>query len=110
MIPEQIQKRQIKGYHSWCPYGWINLIVELDRELSQVDPNYQLAQCKEKFGGLRYYVDLSDSCKDLEKADNIIRKYELISEQTCDACGKPGINKVINGWFATRCEEHEEKQ
>ena len=35
--------------------GWYQLVVDCDKELSQIDPDYQIYQIKEKFGTLRYY-------------------------------------------------------
>ena len=35
--------------------GWYQLIVDCDKELTAIDPNYQILQIKQKFGGLRYY-------------------------------------------------------
>lgn len=107
-LPEAVQKRQMQGYYSWCPDGWKELVAKLDEELGVVDPDYELAQCKEKFGGLRYYVDFSEQCSDSEKAYEIINRYEQLSETVCDVCGKQGENRSVNGWLATRCEEHTE--
>jgi len=110
-LPEQIRDRVEKSdpYWCWLPDGWANLVVELDAELRKVVPNYRLSQCKEKFGGLRYYIDYPDECSetDANAAEAIITKYEYRSEETCDVCGKPGNNSTRNGWMATRCEEHE---
>jgi len=107
-LPEAIRDRVAEGDPYWCslPDGWYNLVTELDAELRVVDPDYVLDQCKEKFGGLRYYVNWSDQCNDLDKAEDIITKYEHISEETCDVCGEAGKNESKNGWLATRCEEH----
>ncbi len=108
ILPEAIQDRITEGdpYWCWLPPGWHDLVTKLDEELRMIDPDYVLDQCKEKFGGLRYYVDFSDQCRSLKKADDIISKYEDLSVQTCDVCGEPGKNNSKNGWLATRCEEH----
>ena len=108
-LPEPIRDRVAKDDPYWCsiPDGWHDLVVELDKELRTVDPNYKLDQCKEKFGGLRYYVSYSDSSVDADKVEDIITKYEHISEQTCDVCGNVGKVRSKNGWLAARCEEHE---
>lgn len=42
--------------------GWYPLIIALDEELAAIEPDYGLCQVKEKFGGLRYY--LNDSFTD----------------------------------------------
>ena len=30
--------------------GWYQLVIDCDKELTQIDPNYQIAQIKQKFG------------------------------------------------------------
>ena len=107
-LPEAIRDRVEKGDPYWCslPDGWHTLVTNLDEELRIVDPDYSLAQCKEKFGGLRYYVDFSENCRDDKEANDIITKYEHISEETCDVCGGAGKNRTVNGWMSTRCKEH----
>ena len=45
--------------HSDVPAGWEQLIVDLDARLAAIDPDYAVAQIKEKFGALRYYIDPS---------------------------------------------------
>jgi len=109
-LPEEIRDRVAKDDPYWCfiPDGWRDLVVELDKELRTVVPDYTLDQCKEKFGGLRYYVSYSDKCADadVDKAEDIISKYETISAQTCDVCGNAGEIRSKNGWLAARCEEH----
>ncbi len=112
LLPEAIQDRVAKGDPCWSelPQGWHDLVTRLDKELREVDPDYEIAQCKEKFGGLRYYVDFSDQCRDLKEADDVISKYENLSEKTCDVCGEPGKNRSKNGWLATRCEAHNTKE
>lgn len=37
--------------------SWHEVILECDRLLSVIDPNYQISQIKSKFGGLRYYFN-----------------------------------------------------
>ena len=58
--------------------GWYQLIVDCDKELTAIDPNYQIFQIKQKFGGLRYYVHPSQS--DTSKAmHEVVTKYEKIA-------------------------------
>lgn len=104
-IPPQIQKRieAGKGCGSWIQPGWFNLVVELDKQLAQLHPDYVIDQVKEKFGGLRYYVSGVDS----ELGNQLITDAESKSYQICDQCGAPGQKCVINEmWLATRCELH----
>lgn len=39
-----------------CSSGWYPLIIELDKKLAEIFPDYELHQVKEKFGTLRYYI------------------------------------------------------
>ena len=81
--------------------GWYQLIVDCDKELTAIDPNYQIFQIKQKFGGLRYYFHPSQS--DTSRAmSEVISKYEAIAAQTCEATGKPGVlMKSVTGWYKT---------
>lgn len=88
--------------------GWEHLVYQLHTVLKCIDPNYQLHQCKEKFGGLRYYI--STNIADLSKynqINNIIHTVENKSIHTCEECGKPGsLRGKHNGWYYTSCENH----
>lgn len=69
-----IKERILPGY--WrsidCDRGWYPLLVALDKELAAIDPDYQVLQVKEKFGGLRYYygLDATLACCDEWEAEN----------------------------------------
>ena len=81
--------------------GWYQLIVDCDKELTAIDPNYQIFQIKQKFGGLRYYVHPSQS--DTSKAmHEVVTKYEKIAAATCEATGNPGVlMRSRSGWLKT---------
>ena len=36
--------------------GWYLIVADCDRDLTAINPDYQILQIKEKFGGLRYYI------------------------------------------------------
>jgi hypothetical protein len=57
-------------------------------------------QVKEKFGGLRFYIDGGD---DIHYA--LINFAESLSYYTCEVCGKPG-KASRGGWITTRCDDH----
>jgi hypothetical protein len=54
-----------------CASGWYPLVIELDQRLSEIYPDYELHQVKEKFGTLRYYIGFPQlnpqCCIDLEE-------------------------------------------
>lgn len=60
-------------------------------------------QVKEKFGGLRFYID-----RGTDRHYNLISFAESMSYRICEECGKPGMNYPL-GWYQTLCEEHAEK-
>lgn len=43
------------GKHIRVSAGWYPIIVALDQAIAVLQPDYQIHQVKEKFGGLRYY-------------------------------------------------------
>ena len=56
------------------------------------------AQVKEKFGGLRFYVDNAD-----DYTSGVIAMAESMSYKTCETCGSPG-KQTGKGWIKTMCE------
>jgi len=89
--------------------GWYQIIVDCDNVLTQIDPNYQIAQIKQKFGGLRYYFEPSDSNDDglYIKMNSIVLSYEAIAAVTCEATGKHGVlMKSKSGWYRTLNPEY----
>jgi hypothetical protein len=57
------------------------------------------AQVKEKFGGLRFYVDNAD-----DYTTGVIALAESMSYKTCETCGAPG-KQTGRGWIRTLCNE-----
>ena len=84
--------------------GWNNLVIQCNKELQEIDPNYEVLQVKEKYGGLRFYFASSDgvSSENISKMHAIVEKYEKLASVTCEETGKDGIlMKSIGGWFKT---------
>jgi hypothetical protein len=63
----------------------------------------KVAQIKEKFGSLRFYVDNCDTY-----AIGIISMAESISNKICETCGNKGSIRH-GGWIRTLCDKHEEE-
>ena len=60
----------------------------------------EIVQIKEKFGGLRFYVESWN----LELCSAIVQA-ERLSTVTCEFCGKPGkIKNTGKGWLKCLCE------
>jgi hypothetical protein len=85
--------------------GWYPLIKELIEDLIELGWNKQICQVKEKFGGLRFYIN--------EGSDEIhkrIRKAENSSYETCEVTGNPGLLRGDLGWWRTLSQEEYQKQ
>lgn len=71
-------------------------------------PQVVAEQVKEKFGGLRFYVQGGD-----EYTQGVIAMAEMMSGKVCEECGAPGASGG-SGWISTLCpthrEEHEAKR
>jgi hypothetical protein len=93
-----------------CGNGWYDIIDELCAKLEPM--GIVAAQIKEKFGGLRFYVNdiPNDTLWDEIHGDKgCITEAEVKSLETCENCGKPG--KIVGeGWIRTLCDECNEKK
>ena len=77
--------------------GWSSLI---DAIFDRLPEDAYISQIKEKFGGLRFYVD-GVSSEVLDFVDEMENKsYEI-----CEVCGLPGKPRE-GGWIKTLCDEH----
>lgn len=61
----------------------------------------KIRQVKEKFGGLRFYVDTTD-----KRIHHWIEFAEVVSTKICEECGAPGERRG-EGWVRTLCDFHE---
>ncbi len=95
--------------------GWFNLIHHL---LSEIEAKSiavgisnrkwpRVLQIKEKFGVLRFYVDISAfDVTDLELVRNMISAAETKSLEICEDCGAPGT-LYKSGWMYVKCPDCE---
>lgn len=68
-------------------------------------PAYPKAmQVKEKFGGLRFYMNYY-----VEEIEELINEAEEKSYKTCERCGAPGKSRE-GGWIITLCDKCEEER
>lgn len=90
--------------------GWWPLIEKLHADILEIDPDYQIDQIKEKFGGLRYYITFSNNLNEhkISEIMLLINDAEKKSFTICEVCGKEG--KLRTGedihWIYTACDEH----
>jgi hypothetical protein len=85
--------------------GWHPILRKLEEELNAIDPDFELVQVKEKFGGLRYYAHPHTADPGFQQAINVA---EAESFRVCEICGEPGETKAALGryWIKTLCPLH----
>lgn len=91
------------------PTGWRKRFgIQMCKELKQAikkspDKNYmksfRIVQIKEKFGDLRFYVNLHSP-----EVTRVINKYEYISQYVCINCGDDAVKSTL-GWISPYCEK-----
>ena len=89
------------GWGFTCGNGWFDLIDKLSEKLEK--HGVVAAQVKEKFGGLRFYINPIKSDKSKEIRD-LINEAEQQSYKICEKCGNPG-NVRGGRWISTLCDE-----
>jgi hypothetical protein len=75
----------------------IQSALDADPKLKQI---FSAVQVKEKYGGLRFYVNGGD-----DNIENMITQAEQTSESTCELCGKHGETLNKHGWLQTLCTQ-----
>lgn len=96
----------------WCEAGWKDLIIEACDYCLSLNIPSQIVQIKEKFGGMRFYVEFEGD--PLRTTDIHAPIYEIQerSFQVCEECGKTGYNITVSwpsghpNMSRTLCEEH----
>ena len=91
--------------------GWFQLMWELGEALEAIarrsqdegKPLMRIVQVKEKFGGLRCYLDHAP-----DEAIALTQAASIRSGAICEACGEPGNPCTSSrGWRKTLCPYHE---
>lgn len=98
--------------------GWDEIVIDLDRYLARLFPNYEIHQMKEKFGVLRFYWDPGEEKPENEQdeyradsysnrkrsADALVGAAEVKSSMTCEECDADGkLHATVSGWHKTLC-------
>lgn len=82
--------------------GWHQILIELDAELTEIDPTLRYVQVKEKLGGLRVYTT-----RPSEETWNAVRRAKRRAQtaalRTCEQCGRAGTMHSRCGWYRTLC-------
>lgn len=93
------------------PTGWGDLVYKLCEDISMKSDHIKVAQVKEKFGGLRFYIDVAGD-EDVVPYETVKEIYSLISKaesesfKICEVCGEPGSTEGATSWITTKCSKH----
>jgi len=90
-------RNSLMAFGCECGDGWYPLIDETCRRITEVDPEAELMQVKEKYGSLRMYLDGND------EAHDITYEAEAKSERICEVCGADGRVRG-GGWLKVLCD------
>ena len=92
--------------------GWNKIVLKAIETLEWLckETGYRcsVAQIKEKFGGLRLYVDCEDPHNDYfwTTVHAITNQAENTSLHICEICGKYAHLDKSNYWLVTLCNQH----
>lgn len=89
-----------------CGDGWFDLIDELSKNLVKLDSAIRVGQVKEKYGGLRFYLD-NDNYSD--EIGDLIHEAEAKSYKICGGCGSENNVTIKNRWVGPICEDCSKK-
>ena len=90
-----------------CSDGWYDLLEKLCDDIAAADPpkDFRFAQIKEKFGGLRVYVDFGN-----DKIFSLIDAAQDESYKICESCGSRDNVTSEGAWITTLCKTCREKR
>lgn len=103
-----------------CNEGWHEIIDALSKQIAEIAKRFpttdgefriSVVQIKEKFGGLRYYVNYHNMTDDdIQQIEFIIRNAEMKTFAICEDCGGNG-EKVSprRYWMKTLCRDCQNK-
>jgi len=92
-----------------CADGWAEIILTALKDVAKVDSNkvMRIGQIKEKFGGLRLYMDYPHDGGDMlyDVVNKITSQAEHDSYSICENCGsKDNVTQSTKGWIRTLCK------
>ena len=85
--------------------GWFGLVKELIEKCISLGWDKQTCQIKEKFGGLRFYINSAS-----DEVFEAINEAEEKSYKVCEVTGGPGELRTDIGWYRTLSDEIYEKE
>jgi hypothetical protein len=120
-VNEDSVSELVKEHIAYCP-GWHNLIIDTFARLVYLCKQFNMetigvCQIKEKFGGLRLYLDFSPTVDDESEStmqvhilQDIIDTAEMRSGNVCQISGNYGRVRNVNGWMMCLSDEEYKKQ
>jgi len=83
-----------------CNDGWFDLLSKLCDDIAVLNPpdDFCFAQIKEKFGGLRVYID-----NGTDAIYDILDEAEKKSYEICESCGTRDEVTSEGSWVKTLC-------
>lgn len=92
--------------------GWAALVDDFLDEIQQASSCYKegsviVSDIKEKFGGMRIYVEYNLPDESIVDLEHIVSKYEKLSNRTCCCCGdeEHRMHERLGYWDMVICEE-----
>lgn len=85
--------------------GWFGLVKELIEKCIALGWNKETCQIKEKFGGLRFYINSAS-----DEVFEAINEAEEKSFKVCEVTGNPGELRTDLGWYRTLSDEIYEQE
>ena len=107
-IEQKLLARIPQGWGKYisCREGWYPILEDLDKKLAWLDPEYKIAQVKEKFGALRFYFDTEAGATTRSIMYDCVSAAEYKSSFTCEYCGTTATVKLREGgWVKTLCDD-----
>ena len=83
-----------------CSSGWYEIIKDLIEACIEAGWNKQICQVKEKFGGLRFYINGAT-----QEVFDLIAEAEDLSYETCEDCGSTEDITTEGRWIRTLCKK-----
>lgn len=110
--PSEYESEPVDSCGVECGDGWFDVIDSLCSSVQRYvdhtvrrgaahleDVQPRAVQVKEKFGGLRFYVDGGD-----DVVHHLIDLAETHSTKVCETCGARGRQQRDCGWVYTSCD------
>lgn len=92
--------QNLMGFGFECEDGWVDILYNLSKKITEIYPEVKATQVKEKFGTLRFYIEGAP-----QEVYDEIDKAEILSSKICELCGKAGSMHHRGTWLKALCTE-----